>query len=211
MARPPLPLPTRRRAAPWTACAAALAALALGVPAAAQVLEIGDDGGVAVYAGPTVFTQSGAAPIAPPVAAPAIRRSRPAPVAKATVMRELSAAAETYALSPALVHAVALRESGLRQDALSPAGATGVMQLMPGTARQLGVDPTDRRQNIYGGAAYLARMINEFGGDVTLGLAAYNAGPAAVRRYRGVPPFAETRSYVAAILDRLADQAILVR
>jgi soluble lytic murein transglycosylase-like protein len=82
------------------------------------------------------------------------------------------------------------------------------MQLMPGAAREVGVDRFDLRQNIQGGAAYLSKMVNQFGGDLTLGLAAYNAGPEAVRRWGGVPPYAETRAYVAAILDRLAARAV---
>lgn len=182
-------------------------ALAGALPARAQVIEIGADGAVSVYDRPAVFTDSGAATI------PAIRTTRarvsyePPPAAGRTeVLQQLSAAASAYSLNPALVHAVAWRESRFRHDAVSSAGAAGVMQLMPETARSIGVDRFDLRQNIYGGAAYLRRMLDEFGGDVTLGLAAYNAGPAAVHRYGGVPPYAETRNYVAAILGRLADQ-----
>ena len=81
------------------------------------------------------------------------------------------------------------------------------MQLMPATAHTLGVDRFDLRQNIYGGTAYLSGLIQHFGGDLTLALAAYNAGPAAVQRWGGVPPYAETRAYVASILNRLAEQA----
>lgn len=176
----------------------------------AQVLEIGDGGTVVTYDRPSVFTDAGAAAILPPVrqTTPARAFSRPDPAARAVVQREIADAALAYSLSPALIEAVAWRESRLRHDAVSPAGAAGVMQLMPGTARDLGVDRFDLRQNIHGGAAYLSRMVNQFGGDLTLGLAAYNAGPQAVRRWGGVPPYAETRSYVAAILDRLAAQAV---
>lgn len=78
------------------------------------------------------------------------------------------------------------------------------MQLMPATAAQLGVDPQDPAQNIHGGARYLRQMLVEFDGDIELALAAYNAGPQAVRRFGGVPPYRETRAYVAAVLDYMA-------
>jgi soluble lytic murein transglycosylase-like protein len=80
----------------------------------------------------------------------------------------------------------------------------GMMQLMPGTARELGVDPSDPAQNAQGGATYLRQMLAMFDNDLELALAAYNAGPSAVVRHGGVPPFAETRAYVAAVLDYLA-------
>lgn len=79
------------------------------------------------------------------------------------------------------------------------------MQLMPNTARQLGVDPRNPLSNLDGGSAYLRDQLNRFGGRIDLALAAYNAGPEAVRRYGGVPPYRETQAYVAASLDRLAD------
>jgi len=175
--------------------------------AKAQVIEIGDAGQVSVYSGPTVFTDAGAAPIVQ--AAPVAQSSSPTPAPKAQVLQELHAAASAYALSPALVEAVAWRESGLRHNAVSSKGAMGVMQLMPGTAAELGVDGRDLSQNIRGGTAYLRTLLNQFGGDLVLGLAAYNAGPGAVRRYGGVPPFTETQAYVAAILNRLAQRAIV--
>ena len=89
-----------------------------------------------------------------------------------------------------------------------PKGAVGVMQIMPSTALSLGVDRYDLRQNIEGGAAYLRMMLNRYRGDTALALAAYNAGPGAVDRYRGVPPVAETQAYVGAILGRLAQRSI---
>lgn len=177
--------------------AAAMIGCLLATPVAAQVLEIGADGAVTRFDGPSVFTQEGVQAIAPaPLAMPAGGSD--------AVRRELSTAANAYALDPKLIEAVAWRESRFRPDARSGKGAIGVMQLMPGTARDLGVDPFDRAQNIRGGAMYLRRMLSEFGGDVRLALAAYNAGPAAVRKHGGVPPYAETQAYVTSILGRMA-------
>lgn len=97
------------------------------------------------------------------------------------------------------MHAVIAIESQHRPDAVSPDGAQGLMQLMPRTARMLGVaDPFDPRANVEGGVAYLRRLADEFG--TVLALAAYNAGPGAVREYGGVPPFPETRGYVRSVL-----------
>ncbi|MDH4386800.1 MAG: lytic transglycosylase domain-containing protein [Caulobacter sp.] len=171
-----------------------------GAPVQAQVIEIGDDGQVATYAGPSVFTFEGTAPIAPQVTAP----PQPRIVATHQVNRAIEAAAQRQALSPDLLEAVAWRESRFRQTAVSSAGAIGVMQLMPATARDLAVDPHDLDQNVHGGAAYLRRMLNRYDGDLVKALAAYNAGPGAVDRYRGVPPYRETQDYVAAILGRLS-------
>ena len=86
---------------------------------------------------------------------------------------------------------------------MSPRGAIGVMQLMPTTARRIGIDPTDVAQNVRGGAWLLSSLLRQYGGDVRLALAAYNAGPGAVHRHGGVPPYAETRDYVSTIMRRL--------
>ena len=108
-------------------------------------------------------------------------------------------AAARHRVDPLLVHAVIAVESGHRVDARSPVGALGLMQLMPGTARDLGVsDPLDPRENVDAGVAYLRRLVDEFG--TVLALAAYNAGPGAVRRHGGIPPFAETRAYVRSVV-----------
>ena len=118
--------------------------------------------------------------------------------------RELTRAAEATNLDPALVLAVMVRESGGDAAAVSHRGAQGLMQLMPDTAREVGVDdPADPAQNLQGGATYLARMIRRYDGDLDLALAAYNAGPGAVDRAGGVPDYPETRAYVAAV-KRLA-------
>lgn len=114
----------------------------------------------------------------------------------------LGAANARYGLPEGLLAAVAQRESGMRPDAVSPAGARGLMQLMPGTAAELGVDPMDPAQAVDGAARYLRRQLDDFG-SLDLALAAYNAGPGNVRRYGGVPPFAETRAYVTAITAAL--------
>ncbi len=183
----------------------AVAAGAAGAAARADVLQIGADGAVAVYDKPAVFTAEGVQPIV--TRSPAQPRLSRAAVPTAQVRQALREAAAGQQLSPDLVEAVAWRESGWNTGAVSRAGAQGVMQLMPATARGLGVDPTDPAQNIRGGAAYLKSMLSRFGGDLSLGLAAYNAGPGAVLRYGGVPPYAETRAYVAAVLERLARTA----
>lgn len=126
------------------------------------------------------------------------------------VESEIADAAKLYNLDPALVRAVAMQESGLKPEARSRRGAVGVMQLMPQTGRELGYDISDLRGNIRAGAAYLSMMMESFGGDVSKALAAYNAGPGAVQRHGGVPPFRETRNYVTSITSKLAIGAATV-
>jgi membrane-bound lytic murein transglycosylase B len=105
--------------------------------------------------------------------------------------------ARDYDVDPALVQAVIHAESAFNSQAVSSKGAQGLMQLMPGTAREVGVgNALDAEQNIRGGVDYLARMMSLHNGDVRLATAAYNAGPGAVRRHGGIPPYAETRAYV---------------
>jgi soluble lytic murein transglycosylase-like protein len=121
-----------------------------------------------------------------------IARSQGIPILRSTIGTKVS---------PALVLAVIAVESAGRADAVSGASAQGLMQLMPATAERVGVaDRTDPAENIRGGTAYLAWLLDHFGRDPVLALAGYNAGEGAVRRNGGVPPFAETRDYVPKVL-----------
>ncbi|MEM7497362.1 MAG: lytic transglycosylase domain-containing protein [Pseudomonadota bacterium] len=116
----------------------------------------------------------------------------------------IAAAAERHTISAALIAAVIAVESAGRERAVSHAGAQGLMQLMPATARRFGVDDSySARENVFGGAAYLSWLLNNFGQDPILALAGYNAGEGAVKRYKGVPPFRETRDYVVKVFDAL--------
>jgi soluble lytic murein transglycosylase-like protein len=109
----------------------------------------------------------------------------------------IDAEARRHGVDRALIRALIHAESGFNPRARSRRGAMGLMQLMPGTASDMGVsDPWAAQQNIQGGVKYLARLLVQYRGDLTLATAAYNAGPATIEKYRGVPPFAETQTYV---------------
>jgi hypothetical protein len=117
----------------------------------------------------------------------------------------INAAAATWGVSPVLVRAVIQVESAFDRNAVSSKGAQGLMQLMPFTARRLGVaDPFDARQNIFGGVQYLRMLLDMFGGDVALALAGFNAGENAVTRFGGIPPYKETQNYVRKIQGLLS-------
>lgn len=193
--------------------------LGLAVEARADVLEIGPDGARWV-AGPLAGTAAmadtgfaeGVAPmmlaegLALPdhaIADPA-RNAAGVPVRYAAKINELAA---RFDLSASLLEAVVWQESRWRENAVSPGGARGLAQLMPGTARYLGVDSSDPLQNLEGGARYLREQLDRFDGDLEKALAAYNAGPGRVERAGGIPNIRETRQYVAAILGRLANHS----
>jgi soluble lytic murein transglycosylase-like protein len=117
----------------------------------------------------------------------------------------VTSSSTAYGVDPALVKAIIANESGFDAGATSNVGAQGLMQLMPATAASLGVtNPYDPAQNIVGGTRYIKGLLDRFGGDVPLAVAAYNAGPGAVEKYGGVPPYAETQNYVQNVLASYA-------
>ena len=124
-----------------------------------------------------------------------------APVPSDEIERLVSANAATWNVDPSLIKAIIANESGFDANATSGAGAQGLMQLMPGTASGLGVtDAYDPAQNVWGGTRYMRGLLDRFGGNTELAVAAYNAGPGAVEKYSGVPPYAETQNYVQNVL-----------
>ena len=136
-------------------------------------------------------------PPPPPPAAPV----QVTPPPRLLTPRELvDQAAIRAGLPKAIVHSVAKAESAYRADAVSKKGAIGIMQLMPGTAQQLNADPHNPEQNVDAGARYLRELLQRYDGNVAKALAAYNAGPGAVDKYNGVPPYAETQTYVDRVL-----------
>jgi soluble lytic murein transglycosylase-like protein len=174
--------------------------LGLSLPAIAQVLEIGPEG-VSRISAPSIITPDGATPIT---------RANPSATRRptTTIAPVLDRAGAAAALSPRLLEAIAYVESRFNFQAVSPKGAVGMMQLMPATAVELGVDAWNPEANARGGAGYLRKLLVMFDNNVELAVAAYNAGPAAVSRHHGVPPYPETRAYVAAVMDYLAASSL---
>jgi soluble lytic murein transglycosylase-like protein len=156
-------------------------ALVQAALAAAGVQQAPDQAGLA---------DAGAAPDAPSMVPPA------------EIDRLVTANSAQWNVDPSLIKAIIANESGFNANATSNVGAQGLMQLMPGTAAGLGVsDAYDPAQNVWGGTRYIKGLLDRFGGDVKLAVAAYNAGPGAVEKYSGVPPYAETQNYVQNVLS----------
>jgi soluble lytic murein transglycosylase-like protein len=144
-----------------------------------------------------------------PVAVTAESESPKPAIAPSGPKEWIDQAATKHGLLPGFVHSVASAESAYRLAALSPKGAIGLMQLMPGTAKELGVDPHDPAQNAEAGARYLKQLLLKYkdsSDPVRLALAAYNAGPGAVDKYDGIPPYRETRQYVERVLRKYLAQ-----
>ena len=171
-------------------------------------MEIGSAGAVWVAGGPQMRAEPAyppayqAAASAPATLAPITEV--PANAGPAQWRARVAELAAKYDISPALLEAVVWQESRWNPSAVSPVGARGLAQLMPGTARQMGVDSSDPSANLEGGARYLRMQLDAFGGDLEKALAAYNAGPGRVRQAGGIPAIRETQNYVASILSRLS-------
>lgn len=188
---------------------ALMSAFAVGsVAARADVMELDADGARWVAGGessplPTINGEYGVETDirGENIVASAADNAARVPARYAAKITELS---HRFDLSPSLLEAVVWQESRWRENAVSPAGARGLAQLMPGTARYLGVDPDDPASNLEGGARYLREQLDRFDGDLEKALAAYNAGPGRVIRAGGIPNIRETKHYVAGIMNRLA-------
>jgi soluble lytic murein transglycosylase-like protein len=194
------------------AAAAGVAAGLIACPASAQVMDIASDGTVSVRQGAGAANWVVVSPAsdqtvdengAPVVPNDAITAVSPAPVPP-QYAAALAQAAASANISPALLAALVWQESRWNPQAVSRKGAIGLAQLMPATARDLGVNPADPIANLNGGARYLRQLLDLFDGNVEKALAAYNAGAARVRNAGGVPAIAETRNYVTSIVRRIS-------
>jgi soluble lytic murein transglycosylase-like protein len=171
-----------------------------------EIVRIFCNGGVTEIAAAAIAGYEREEVATPAPAVPtAVQTRTPAPDTPAFITpAELAAlAAKKFSLPAEFVRSVMRAESGFVADAVSPKGAIGLMQLMPETARELGVDPKNPHENADGGTQYLRELLGKYEGNpdqVLLALAAYNAGPAAVERYHGVPPYRETREYILRVL-----------
>lgn len=197
-----------------------MGALTFAVPAQADVMEIGRDGAQWIAGGPIAQSQvvgESIQPLANETSQMVVIPDRveiavsPVMVAQVHAVGVPQAYANTvaqvctrYNLSPALLEALVWQESRWRHRSISPKGARGLAQLMPATARYLGVNPDDPHANIEGGARYLRMQLNRFDGNLEKALAAYNAGPGRVERAGGIPNIRETQNYVRSIMGRLA-------
>lgn len=184
---------------------------ALSHEATGNVIRLQTDTGVMEFPASEIqgFEREEYTPPPPPPPAPlpqaAVEAMTPPVKSESTPQELLEKAAVKHGLRPEFVASVAKAESAMRQQAVSPRGAIGLMQLMPGTAKELGVDPRDAEQNAEAGARYLKQLLLKYAGSkdpVRMALAAYNAGPAAVDRYGNVPPYAETQVYVERVLRK---------
>ncbi len=194
----------------------------VSAPARADVMEVGPEGALWVAGAragtPVQGPEQGELPVETPkpladangvvvpdsVVGDVRKHAAGVPAAYTAKIQELS---QRFDLSPSLLEALVWQESRWREGAVSHAGARGLAQLMPGTARYLGVNPDDPMQNLEGGARYLREQLDRFDGDLEKALAAYNAGPGRVIRAGGVPNIRETKAYVAAIMGRLANHS----
>lgn len=195
----------------WTSVTAAIAIAP--TPAFADVMEIGPDGARWItgdLAGAPADDVPDDTPVPDEfllrkgVVADVTAHASKIPSEYAAKIAELS---RRFDLSPSLLEALVWQESRWRANSVSRAGARGLSQLMPSTARYLGVDPDDPMDNLEGGARYLREQLDRFDGDLERALAAYNAGPGRVIEAGGIPDIYETKQYVASIIGRLADHS----
>ena len=195
---------------------ATIALLGAAGTAHADVMEIGPDGARCITGGPVqevlaevegpadLVELSSDFAVPPQAIADAAGQAGVVPAVYAAKVSEL---ARRFDLSPTLIEALVWQESRWNAAARSPVGARGLAQLMPGTARYLGVNPDDPLANLEGGARYLREQLDRFDGDIEKALAAYNAGPGRVIAAGGIPRIRETQGYVASIMGRLSDHS----